>query len=180
MRARPVGIHRHFHILNIRNGIWKDTGHAVSVDAVWHKLRGLYDMDALEAIDLEIDGYESRHSETSTPFALPYDPKVEELVAQRRVRLSQSPISPPRSPSPAHSPPARTRAGRHAKRGKSKLDLRRKVATRASCPPPRATASPSQMGGTEYGDDDAEMRDVSPGACIRRALAHANCPQMRV
>jgi MRG-binding protein len=50
MRARPVGIHRHFHILNIRNGIWKDTGHAVSVDAVWHKLRGLYDMDALEAI----------------------------------------------------------------------------------------------------------------------------------
>lgn len=50
MRARPVGIHRHFHILNIRHGIHKDTGHAVSVQAVWDKLRGLYDMDALEAI----------------------------------------------------------------------------------------------------------------------------------
>jgi MRG-binding protein len=50
MRARPVGIHRHFHILNIRNGIHKDTNRAVSVQAVWDKLRGLYDMDALEAI----------------------------------------------------------------------------------------------------------------------------------
>ncbi|KAJ7863059.1 hypothetical protein B0H14DRAFT_2739141 [Mycena olivaceomarginata] len=194
MRARPVGIHRHFHILNIRNGIWKDTGHAVSVDAVWHKLRGLYDMDALEAIDLEIDDLHApspsarprppttlaAHPFFRDEFALPYDPKVEELVAQRRVRLSQSPISPPRSPAPPQ-PPARTRAGRHAKRGKSKLDLAGLVGGDSDSsaltqesgdegvlpPTPRDSVTITE-GGTEYGDDDAEMRDVSPGACIRR------------
>jgi hypothetical protein len=50
MKARPIGIHRHFHILNIRNAIHRDTGHWVSIESVWEKLRALYDMDALEAI----------------------------------------------------------------------------------------------------------------------------------
>lgn len=50
MRARPIGIHRHFHILVIRNAIHRDTGHWVAVDDLWRKLRDCYDMDALEAI----------------------------------------------------------------------------------------------------------------------------------
>ncbi|KAJ6585035.1 hypothetical protein B0H19DRAFT_1249939 [Mycena capillaripes] len=192
MRARPVGIHRHFHILNIRNGIHKDTGHAVSVQAVWDKLRGLYDMDALEAIDLEIDGYESRTSEHSTPisirspspsenlaahpffrdeYALPYDPKVDEIIAQRRVRDTPSPKSPSPSPQPVTG---RTRAGR--RRGKSKLDLAGLIGGDSDSsaltqesgdegmvpPTPRDSVTITE-GGTEYGgDEDAEMRDVSP------------------
>jgi len=192
MRARPVGIHRHFHILNIRNGILKDTGHAVSVQAVWDKLRGLYDMDALEAIDLEIDGYESRTSENSTPisirspspsenlaahpffrdeYALPYDPKVEEIITQRRMRDTPSPISLAPTPPPVTG---RTRASGRAKRGKSKLDLAGLVGGDSDSsaltqesgdegpPTPRDSATITE-GGTEYGgDEDAEMHDVSP------------------
>jgi MRG-binding protein len=48
MRARPVGIHRHFHVLTIRNAIQKDTGHLVSLEDIWDKLRSCYDLEALE------------------------------------------------------------------------------------------------------------------------------------
>ena len=50
MRARPIGIHRHFHMLVIRNAIYRDTGQWVPVDDMWRKLRECYDMDALEGI----------------------------------------------------------------------------------------------------------------------------------
>lgn len=50
MRARPVGLHRHFHVLTIRNAILRDTGRSVSTDDVWKKLRSCYDLDILEVI----------------------------------------------------------------------------------------------------------------------------------
>lgn len=50
MRARPVGMHRHFHIIAIRNFISKDTGRLVHIDAIWEKLRKCYDLDALDAV----------------------------------------------------------------------------------------------------------------------------------
>jgi MRG-binding protein len=50
MRARPVGMHRHFHIIAVRNFISKDTGHLVHIDAIWDKLKKCYDLDALDAI----------------------------------------------------------------------------------------------------------------------------------
>jgi len=48
MRARPVGIHRHFHVLVIRNAIQKDTGHLISTNDIWSKLKSCYNLDALE------------------------------------------------------------------------------------------------------------------------------------
>lgn len=50
MRARPVGIHRHFHVITIQSLMFKDTGRVVPINDIWEKLRGHYDMDALEAI----------------------------------------------------------------------------------------------------------------------------------
>lgn len=50
MRARPVGLHRHFHVLTIRNAILRDTGRSVSTDDLWRKLRSCYDLDILEGI----------------------------------------------------------------------------------------------------------------------------------
>jgi MRG-binding protein len=50
MRARPVGIHRHFHVLSIQNAIHKDTGHLVSTDDIWEKIKACYDLDALEGL----------------------------------------------------------------------------------------------------------------------------------
>lgn len=50
MRARPIGMHRHFHILAIRNAILKDTGRSVHIETLWEKLRKCYDLDALDAI----------------------------------------------------------------------------------------------------------------------------------
>jgi len=50
MRARPVGIHRHFHILTIRNAIHRDTGHLIAAEDIWSKLKGCYNLDALEGL----------------------------------------------------------------------------------------------------------------------------------
>lgn len=50
MRARPVGMHRYFHVLTIRNAIAKDTGRLVHIETIWEKLRQCYDLDALDAI----------------------------------------------------------------------------------------------------------------------------------
>ncbi|KAJ7095826.1 hypothetical protein B0H15DRAFT_946387 [Mycena belliarum] len=209
MKARPIGIHRHFHILNIRNSIHRDTGHSVAIQAIWDKLRALYDMDMLESIDLEIDGYESRGPKNSTPvsihspspsdnlaahpffrdeYALPYDPKIEEIITRRRMRDTPSPISPSPSPQPVTG---RTRAGR--KRGKSKLDLAGLIGGDSDSsaltqesgdegmvpPTPRDSVATITEGGTEYGgDDDTEMRDASPdpapspsGKTVRRKPA---------
>ena len=49
-RARPVGIHKHFHVLTMRNAILRDTGKLVEVDDLWKKLRTCYDLDNLENI----------------------------------------------------------------------------------------------------------------------------------
>lgn len=50
MRARPVGIHRHFHALTIRNAILRDTGQDVTIAEIWEKLKSCYDLDVLESI----------------------------------------------------------------------------------------------------------------------------------
>jgi MRG-binding protein len=88
MRARPVGIHNQFHVLTIRNAIQKDTGHSVTTEEIWEKLRGLYDLEALEGLvrshdfssafecgimgrqSQEPDGYESAGSDDSTPAVI--------------------------------------------------------------------------------------------------------------
>ncbi|KAG1746022.1 uncharacterized protein EDB91DRAFT_1120266 [Suillus paluster] len=48
MKARPVGLHKHFHVLAIRNTIHNDTGHVLPVESIWAKLKTCYDLDALE------------------------------------------------------------------------------------------------------------------------------------
>ena len=49
-RARPVGIHKHFHVLTMSNAIRRDTGQLVGVEELWSKLRTCYDLDILENI----------------------------------------------------------------------------------------------------------------------------------
>jgi Chromatin modification-related protein EAF7 len=50
MRARPIGIHRHFHVLAIQRFIQNDTGRVVHISDIWDKLKSCYNLDALEAI----------------------------------------------------------------------------------------------------------------------------------
>ncbi|KAF8195476.1 hypothetical protein BJ912DRAFT_957094 [Pholiota molesta] len=149
MRARPIGMHRYFHVLAIRSAILKDTGRAVHPETIWEKLRKCYDLDALDAIDVEAEGYVSPRS-NSTPisirspspsedlsghpffreeFNLPYD-EFEPIIAQRRLRSTVSlPSSPAASPAPSPQPIAepspRAAASTSTKRGitRSKLNL---------------------------------------------------------
>jgi hypothetical protein len=50
MRARPIGLHRHFHVLSMRTAIHQDTGRYVSIDDIWEKIRSCYNVEALESL----------------------------------------------------------------------------------------------------------------------------------
>ncbi|KAH8998671.1 hypothetical protein EDB92DRAFT_2060848 [Lactarius akahatsu] len=133
MRARPIGLHRHFHVLSMRTAIHQDTGRYVSIDDIWEKLRSCYNVDALESLDAE--GFESPGSAHSTPsvvdspspsdnlslhpyfrkeFALPYDEALDTIISNRRMRDSASSTSLSPSPPP---PPVKGRRGRRRGRG---------------------------------------------------------------
>ncbi|KAI9058294.1 hypothetical protein FKP32DRAFT_1597379 [Trametes sanguinea] len=139
MRARPVGIHRHFHVLTMRNSILRDTGQLVAIEDLWDKLRSCYDLDILESI--EADGYElPGESPAGTPplhvrspspsdnlsmhpffrheYTLPQDETLDSLVSARRMRASAS--LPSSSPAPSPSAPAKSGRGA-GRKGKSKL-----------------------------------------------------------
>ncbi|KAI0789741.1 hypothetical protein C8Q75DRAFT_764747 [Abortiporus biennis] len=135
MRARPVGIHRHFHVLAMRNAIHRDTGHWVATDDIWSKLKSCYDLDILE--NIEADGYDTpntmspsmpvpspspsedllSHPYFRQEYHLPNDPFIDNLIAQRRMRGTAS--LPSTSPTPPPIPVEKPTKG--VKKGKNKL-----------------------------------------------------------
>jgi len=190
MRARPVGIHNQFHILTIRNAILKDTGHSVSTEQIWEKLRSLYDLEALEG--LEPDGYESAESDDSTPavirspspsenlsnhphfhseYSLPVDESFEALIAPRRIRVTASPPS-----SPYASSPIRIPRGTRSKKGPSKADmaglvggdsdssaLTQESGDEGDAPNVRESVATGTEGGTDAEQEGDETREESAG-----------------
>ncbi|KAF5360439.1 hypothetical protein D9756_004700 [Leucocoprinus leucothites] len=150
MRARPVGLHRHFHVLAIQNAIYKDTGRLLHVESIWHKLQSCYDLDALDAIELEAEGYRlppnstspvavrspspsenlARHPYFREEYSLPFDEMFESLISQRRMRATASaPSSPVASPTPvsASTKPSRKPTTSTAGGGGGKRSRRTKV-----------------------------------------------------
>ncbi|CCL99712.1 uncharacterized protein FIBRA_01734 [Fibroporia radiculosa] len=188
MRARPVGLHRHFHVLTICNAILRDTGHSISIDDVWKKLRSCYNLDVLE--NIEVEGYDPPGSQptrlpTDLPvrspspgenlfshpwfrheYSLPSEEHYESLIAVRRMRATASlPSS-----SPAQSPSAVSRPGpavRETRKGRSKLknmaglvggDSDSSALTQESGDE-SAMPTPSLATGTDAGTDYAEEED---------------------
>ncbi|TDL23257.1 hypothetical protein BD410DRAFT_747310, partial [Rickenella mellea] len=137
MRSRPVGIHRHFHALSMQHAIEKGTGQQVPIDDIWTKLGSCYDLEALEALEVEYDITGSPTNGSTPPsvpspspsqnlaahpffkkeFTLPSEAEFDSLISARRMRATPSPPSTPPS-APAKSP---TRRGR--RRAVSKVDL---------------------------------------------------------
>ncbi|KAI0061417.1 hypothetical protein BV25DRAFT_1826549 [Artomyces pyxidatus] len=193
MRARPVGLHRHFHALSMRSAIHQDTGRYVSIDDIWDKLKTCYDLDAVET--LEMEGYESPGSSSSTPrviaspspsdnlathpffrkeYELPFEESYEALVSARRVRESASPVS---SPSP---PPLAKAAGtRSRKRGRRNANtaglvggesdssaLTQESGDESVVPTPRESVATGTDAGTEYADDEEVEVAASPALSV--------------
>ncbi|KAH7323316.1 chromatin modification-related protein EAF7-domain-containing protein [Rhizoctonia solani] len=50
-RARPVGMHKHFHMITLRRSIRNESGFWVNVPDIWAKLATLYHLEALDDID---------------------------------------------------------------------------------------------------------------------------------
>ncbi|KAF9441464.1 hypothetical protein P691DRAFT_812758 [Macrolepiota fuliginosa MF-IS2] len=148
MRARPVGQHRHFHVLAIQNAIQKDTGRLLHVESLWDKLQSCYDLDVLEAIEREAEGSNStspvavrspspsenlaRHPFFKDEYTLPFDETLDNLISQRRIRATASaPSSPVASPTPVSAPTKSQRkaaasssgGGSGRRRARSKADL---------------------------------------------------------
>ncbi|GJE98529.1 chromatin modification-related protein EAF7-domain-containing protein [Phanerochaete sordida] len=143
MRARPVGMHRQFHVLAIRNYIHRATDRWVPPEELWRKLKECYDLDNLEA--LELDGFEVPGEKRPTPavfaypptdpadnlqthpyfraeYALPDDPTIDAEISRRRMRASVSVDSGSPAPSPVHEKPAPS--GRVSKRKKNQAQVK--------------------------------------------------------
>ncbi|KAK2465342.1 hypothetical protein APHAL10511_002696 [Amanita phalloides] len=174
----------------MQNLIFKETGRLVRIEDIWAKLESCYNLEQLEAIDLDADNYESSSSKRSPvaipspspsqnlsahpffreEFTLPYD-EFESIIAQRRLRAT---VSAPSSPAPAPLPKKRTAR----KRGKSKLDLAGLVGgdsdssalTQESgdehtAETPRGSVVTGTDAGTDYAEEeDVEMREPSPAS----------------
>lgn len=48
MRARPVGINRHFHVITMQAAIEKGVKQHVPIDDIWRKLESCYNLEQLE------------------------------------------------------------------------------------------------------------------------------------
>ncbi|KAI6114331.1 chromatin modification-related protein EAF7-domain-containing protein [Pisolithus sp. B1] len=182
MKARPVGLHKHFHVLAIRNSISADTGRVVPVDCIWEKLKSCYDLDALEAAEFE--GYYSntsnhsgsqairspspsenlsRHPHFKEEYSLPADETLDSLASL--------PSSTP-APSPRQS--HKTRKPKALKRNKDKVDMAGLVGGDSDSSAltqeesgdedvvtPRESVLTGTDAGTDY-EEDAEQ-DISSG-----------------
>ncbi|KAJ3716867.1 hypothetical protein C8R42DRAFT_724517 [Lentinula raphanica] len=188
MRSRPVGIHRHFHVLTMRSSIHKDTGHWVAVDELWQKLRSCYDTDALDSIDFEYeaamakflpsqvnptDHDTSRHPFVREEFSLPPESTFETLISTRRVNPIPSPPSSPETSaaSPAAPKPKALRSKK--KSGKSKASMAGLVGGESDSSDLTDSGeegqAPSVITATDGGetvdgeaDEDVEIRDITP------------------
>jgi len=192
MRARPIGLHRHFHVLSIRTVIHQDTGRYVTIDDIWEKLRDCYNIEALENLDAE--GFESPGSAHSTPsaidspspsdnlslhpyfrkeFALPYDEALDTIISSRRMRESVSVTS---SSSPSPPPPPPTKGRRRGRRGRGGAPQPTSHITAESdssaltlesgdesvAPTPKGSVNTGSDAGTDYGEDEDVEVAASP------------------
>ncbi|KAF9013246.1 hypothetical protein BDQ17DRAFT_1343050 [Cyathus striatus] len=186
MRARPVGKHRHFHVLAIRNAIHQTTGRMIRVETIWKKLRDCWDLDALDAIDVEAESYVvprrgtsskpisirspspsenlARHAFFRQEFSLPYfDPTIQSLLDARRLRDSVSVASTP----PATPTPGRKRKSKADMAGLVAGDSDSSALTQESADEGGVGIEGSVVTGTDGGEDsvedeDVDMRDPSP------------------
>ncbi|KAG8910395.1 hypothetical protein FRC01_006353, partial [Tulasnella sp. 417] len=120
-QARPVGLHRHFHVLAILQSIKQETGQHVTAEDVWTKLRTLYSLDALEELeDQEEDPLHEEeeppkdsvnyhtHPHFKTEFQLPQTQQFEEIISPRRAATESTPASP--------EPPTPSTTAQHARK----------------------------------------------------------------
>lgn len=137
MRARPIGVHRHFHIITMQAAIEKALKQSVPIEDIWAKLESCYNLDALEVLEAEYEASGNLSNSLTPPasnslrigqypfppteYTLPADSYIENLIAERRVRSTPSPDSSPERSQEESRPSASTRRGR--KRKQSKVDL---------------------------------------------------------
>ncbi len=84
MRARPIGLHRHFHALSMRTAIHQDTGRYVSIDDIWEKLRGCYNVDALESL---VCLFSTR--KLNSAFCDSLTPPIFFIIGRRGIRIAR-------------------------------------------------------------------------------------------
>ncbi|KAJ3056825.1 hypothetical protein HK097_003708 [Rhizophlyctis rosea] len=70
-RFRPVGVHKHFRMLNVQRFFKKQTGLVVTIEQLWDRLGHYYNLEALDGLADESDEEmtsESRRKRSAYPF----------------------------------------------------------------------------------------------------------------
>lgn len=145
-RARPVGMHKHFHMLTLRRSIHSETGVWVDVSAIWAKLATLYHLEVLDDMD------EQQFDPTSGRIILfPVDPDPAVLYSHpffREFALPYSQFSELMATRRAASPSGENEHSR----------IRRKP------PNPGLTNDDSELSDLTEGEDDGETDGATEAA----------------
>ncbi|KAK7016611.1 hypothetical protein R3P38DRAFT_2636261, partial [Favolaschia claudopus] len=79
--AQPVGRHKHFHLLQIRESIRRETGHLVSVEEVLRKSESLWNIEELDRRYADEELHANASLDGSYDYVLPFD--IQDIVRQR-------------------------------------------------------------------------------------------------
>ncbi|KAG8860916.1 hypothetical protein FRB96_003651 [Tulasnella sp. 330] len=178
-QARPVGKHKHFHVLTVLQSIRQETGRNVTANALWDKLDSLYNLEYLDDLDRSDDELEEKetpppstnyncHPRFRSPFELPADDSfIASLIADRRIKpLNEPSPSPPPSTedSQATSPGPETRTSPIASSIKRQHGRNSSAASNAANTATNLGAFDSDGDLTEEDDGDNKTSTSGTGA----------------
>lgn len=181
-RAIPLGTHRDFNALAMRNIIHQHTGRWVPTTAIWRKLREMYDLEGIEKSQREALEEEApsipppRHDEEHLASHLFFDSEFNLLdyddyylrVAERAQKSAQS--SP--ASSPVDTAKEKSKPGRGRKRTRQEdsdiSDLTQDSGEEALVDTPMDSAMTGTDAGTDAGDEEEATPSTSAAAPKKR------------
>ncbi|CAG8831901.1 12627_t:CDS:2, partial [Gigaspora margarita] len=103
MKHRPVGIHRHFHMVNVHHDFNANSAVKCTIPELWERFGTYFNLSKLEDLDRDFDE-EADEDSAFTEFSLPMD-EYYHLIEEHRKAGSSRGASP--SPAPSKSQKSR-------------------------------------------------------------------------
>lgn len=174
-RARPVGVHKHNHMLSIRMRIQRETGVMVPDADIWDKLNTLYDLAALEQYE---GGSWPRVDVSPAPTPISHPTETDNLRTHGFFQKEFSLVdfediwplclarAPATSPSPSDGPPSPAETttsarGKAPARGKTQRGRGGRTPSRGRGGRGRGRGAPAKGGGDSTSDLTSEDDDKS-------------------
>ena len=174
VKARPVGVHKHFHLLAVQRSMSVELGEDVDAREIWSKLGTLYNLQGLDrqvsAPSLAI----SRHLRSSPiaqdigqddflttveQFELPHEPEYVEIWQRRAFVPPHYGASPPASPVPTPEDEESSLSEADADGDKEAQEAQESKQSESRPQPSRRRTSNGRYAKNQQADDEHDEHD---------------------